>query len=139
MIGNFGFNLLPNLDEVDWEAWERHFPDGVGASVFSSPGWQRLMQNLLGSEFELKMLVGEAGSRRYTLPIYARRWRYRRLELVTHPTAYYMLPIESETADTSCIPPLLAAARAPLTLQLKWWLPPWITGDRSLMGTDVET
>jgi hypothetical protein len=90
MIGNFGFNLLPNLDEVDWEAWERYFPDGMGASVFSSPGWQRLMQNLLGSEFELKMLVGESGARRYTLPVYVRRWRYRRLELVTHPTAYYM-------------------------------------------------
>jgi hypothetical protein len=138
-MSKLNFKLLPNLSDVDWNVWERHFPSGIGASVFGSPGWQRLMRMLLGPEYELRFLVGEAGSRRYTLPIYERRWRYGRVELTTHPTAYYMLPMECDGADAACIEPIVSAASSPLVLHFRWWLPPWLAGDRSRTTNDVDT
>lgn len=138
-MSNLGFGLRPKLSDVNWTEWERCYPDGLGASAFSSPGWQRLMLDQVGQDVELKTLVGETGSRRFSLPVYVRKWRYRRVELVTQPTAYFVLPVESEEADASCIPAVVTAARSPLTLHFKWWLPPWLSGDRSLTTADVDT
>jgi CelD/BcsL family acetyltransferase involved in cellulose biosynthesis len=131
--------LSPSFVDLPWSDWERQYPDGLGVSAFSSPGFQRLMQAAVGPEYELRGLVAEDGDRRYTLPVFVRQWRFRRLELVCYPIAYYVLPIECDGADADCVPAVVAAARRPLTSTFKWWLPPWLRGERALAAPDVDT
>lgn len=134
------FGLSPNLTAPPWTEWERRYPDGLGASAFSAPAFQKLLRSSVGTEFDLCMLIAEDGAgTRYSLPVLARQWRYRRVEITCQPTAYYVLPIECDNADAACIRPVVSAARAPLTSVFRWWLPPWIQGDWASAKADVDT
>lgn len=133
------FGLLPKLLDPPEAEWRRRYPNGLGASAFSSPAWQNLMRCLVGPECEPRVLVAETETARYSLPVFVRTWRYRRVEIVTQPIAYYVLPIECEIADAACVRPLAAASRAPFTSGFKWWLPPWLAGDWAPAARDVDT
>lgn len=134
-----GIGLMPRLSELTLSEWKRHYPNGLGASAFTAPAWQHLMRDIVGPDFELRALVTETSGKRFSLPVFVRQWRYKRMEILTHPIAYYVLPIESETADAECVRPLIAAARTVMTSSFKWWLPPWLTGEQSGLHPDVET
>lgn len=131
--------LAPHLVEPPWSEWERRYPNGLGVSAFSSPAWQRVTRTLVEPEYDLCVLVANDGEKRYSLPIYARPWRFGRVELLCQPTAYYQLPIECERAEPACIEPLVQAAHAPLTSAFRWWLPPWLAGNSSAARRDVDT
>lgn len=133
------FGLWPRLGDLPMEEWRQSYPNGLGASAFSSPGWQAIMRKLLPADFEPCALVAETDSGRYSLPVFVRRWTYGRVEIGTHPVDYYVLPIECERADGACVRPLAAAARTAFTRRFRWWLPPWTSGSLAPATPQGET
>lgn len=119
--------LIPRLSCPDWAYWEQCYADGLGPSVFSSPGWQRLMQREMGPPWHIMFLrCRTPQGKALSLPVLVKRNAWRRLEITTRPVAYAVTPIEG--CPTSCeeaVPALLQAAQAPRTATLTWWLPPW--------------
>ena len=136
MISELAASLLgPRLAPVDWATWERHYPDGFGASAFSSPAWQRLMQAEEGPSYQLRMLTARVGGRPASLPVFVRSWRFQRVEMRTRPISYFVLPIElSSAGGAGVVEALTAQARSPWTVRFEWCLPPWLE-----MGRDATT
>lgn len=97
------------------------------------------MRTLVGPEYDLCVLVANDGPRRYSLPVYARSWRFGRVELLCQPTAYYQLPIECASAEAACVDAIVDAAHVPFTSAFRWWLPPWLSGNAQAASYDTDT
>jgi hypothetical protein len=119
--------LLPSLCVPDPEYWRRFYPDGIGPSIFSSPGWQYLMQQELGPPWQTFFLrCCTPGGSTLSLPVLAKKSLWGRLEIITRPVAYYVTPMEGISSGCEeAVRSLIRAAGTPFTAALTWWLPPW--------------
>ena len=129
--------LFVELQMPDWVYWNRHFPDGVGRSVFSSPQWQTLLESEQPPGSKLMVLRAEQpDGRRLTLPVFVQEGRWGRKEMMMLPVGYPVLPIEEGPLLCECaLPAILRQGEALASAQLTWWLPPWC-GWRSLASSD---
>ena len=89
------WKIFPRIRDPNWEYWKQCFPNGIGSSIFSSPGWQTLMHDEMGPPWRLALLQGElSSSMRLSLPVLVKTNKWGRSEITTRPVAYYVLPKE---------------------------------------------
>lgn len=131
------WTMFPKLEEPDYEAWERHFPSGVGGSAFSSPGFQRMMFREYGAGWQQRFLRVTSGGQDLSLPVFIRQNRYRRYELVVRPVAYYVIPVELDVVTTETVTSVLDAVNRLWTSSFTWWLPPWTSWRSADFNADV--
>ena len=123
-------SLASNLEDPNWDYWESCFPNGIGASAFSSPHFQRLVRLQLGDEWQHKFLTANAkGGTKLHLPVFAvQNKRTRRWLVKTHPMAAFVMPLEGDKTGpggSDIESALVDAARSPRVTAFQWWLPPW--------------
>ena len=123
------WNIFPRIYNPNWDYWKQCFPYGIGPSIFSSPGWQRLMHEEMGPPWRLALLQGETSrSMLLSLPVLVKTNLWGRSEITTRPIAYYVLPIEGYSiCCEEAIPALLSAAGTFFTAGFSLWQPPWCT------------
>ncbi len=115
-----------NLVSPDLEMWHRQYPDGVGPSAFSAPGWQQLMASEEGPPWSQRVLRVESAGKGLSIPVLARRARLGRWILMTQPIAYYVTPIEKGVVEPQDLELLLCALRfRPTIAWFQLWLAPW--------------
>ena len=119
------WKLFPTLQRPDYRRWERHFPSGVGGSAFGSPAFQRIMLREFGTGWRPRLLRTTGGSQDLSLPVFARKDRHLRAELVVHPNPYYVIPIERDVVTSEVVTEVLDEVDRAGTSIFTWWLPPW--------------
>ncbi|MBN1491108.1 MAG: GNAT family N-acetyltransferase [Phycisphaerae bacterium] len=120
------WKLFPSLTPPDWGYWESLYPNGMGASTFSAPAWQRLMCEEETALGQLMFLQGRSSDGRIlSLPVFVQTNRWRRYEINVRPVAYSVMPIEGGVIDDVAVGTILGAAESLFTAGFTWWLPPW--------------
>lgn len=116
--------IAAELVPPDWGRWERAYPDGVGASAFSSPQWQRAMLASAPGH-ELRFLLVDAQSGRLTLPVLVSRAPFARRELLVRPLAYYVMPLETDSLDRADLAAIAGAMCRLGVRAANAWFAPW--------------
>jgi len=114
----------------DFDAWQRAFPDGLGASAFSSPGMQRALLELERVEpghapWEQRALSIDGSD--LWLPVLGRRDRFGRWELKVLPVGYDVMPVQRARLREAEIVAWMSALCTPRITFFIWWLPSWHT------------
>lgn len=102
--------------------WRSAFPEGIGASAFSAPAFQRLSHQL-EPEWALRMLVVDDLEQH--LPVLGRRDRFGRWQLRVVPTGYDVMPIERAKLRQAELDRWMRALCTPRITHFIWWLPSW--------------
>jgi len=114
----------------DATTWRRSYPDGLGASAFASPAFQRLMLHDQPGDWVLRALSVD-GSEAW-LPVLGRCDRYGRWILRAHPVGYDLLPVPLTRLDQAELDHWIHALCTPRIQHFVWWLPSWHTAGLQL-------
>lgn len=119
------FGPSVSLSPPDATAWRQAYPEGLGASAFSSPGFQSLMHGMLGEAWEPR-LVSVDGSD-LLLPALGQQDRFGRWVLRVHPIGYDVMPIQRARLSQRELDRWVDALCSPKIRHFVWWLPSWHT------------
>lgn len=119
-----------HIHDPDPAAWHQAFPAGLGASAFSSPGFQRAMLDLQPAGPDRTPWVQRAlsvdGSDLW-LPVLGHRDRVGRWELKVLPVGYDVMPVQRARMDQDELDTWLTALCTPRITFFIWSLPSWHT------------
>ena len=119
------FGARVHIRKPDAGQWRQAFPDGLGASAFSSPGFQRAILDTEPSGW-VQRAVSVDGSDLW-LPVLGRRDRVGRWELRVLPVAYDVMPVQRARLSQAELDTWIDALCTPRISHFIWWLPPWHT------------
>ncbi len=119
-----------HIHAPDFDQWKRAFPDGLGASAFSSPAMQRALFDLETTEpghapWEQRTLSIDGSDLR--LPVLGRRDRFGRWALKVLPIGYDVMPIQRARMRQAELDAWMSALCTPRITFFIWWLPSWHT------------
>ncbi len=112
-----------HIEPPDATAWRECFPDGLGPSAFSSPGFQRLMLHEAQGDWVQRVIRVDGSD--LTLPVLGQRDRYGRWTLRAHPVGYDLMPIERARMHQSELDLWVRALSTPRIQHFVWWMSPW--------------
>jgi hypothetical protein len=121
------WRLFPRLLAPDWPYWEEHFPEGLGSSVFSSPGWLRLMQQRMGPPWHIRFIRAETDDgQTLSVPALVKTDRLGRSDITVRDLAACVMPIEDVSRGCErAMAALLDAVRSAWATGCVCWFPPW--------------